>query len=260
MLPDVFTRAQALAAGWTPRRIDRRVATGEWTLLLRGVYWVHPPASVPLSVACRAALLAGPPGALLGFAAAASVRGLPVPGSLTRTPIAIDVLVPSSVGRRPRTGGLVRVRWRRMTVHHRDRGLVDGLAVTSAARTVTDLLPSLDTVEAVCLLDAARNSGGIAPADFSALAARPCFAAACALSDARAQSPLETRARLACVEAGIPPDALQLPIHDRHGQLLGYGDLAWLRSSRTLWCSSAMERRTTTGRHRCIATATGRTT
>lgn len=48
------------------------------------------------------------------------------------------------------------------------------------------------------------------------------------LPDARAESPLETRARLACLDAGIPPDALQLVVLDPKGIHLGRIDLAWL--------------------------------
>ncbi|MBD5785821.1 hypothetical protein IF650_06465 [Cellulosimicrobium terreum] len=45
-------------------------------------------------------------------------------------------------------------------------------------------------------------------------------------SDARAESPLETFARLDCVDAGIAPDELQVEVHDV-GRLLGRGDVGW---------------------------------
>lgn len=55
------------------------------------------------------------------------------------------------------------------------------------------------------------------------------------LVDGRAESPLETNARLQCVDAGIPPDDLQLPIRDAAGRLIARGDLAWrLRGGRWL--------------------------
>jgi len=47
------------------------------------------------------------------------------------------------------------------------------------------------------------------------------------LADGRAESPLESFARLACLDAGIPPDALQLVVRDRSGAHLGRIDLAW---------------------------------
>lgn len=55
------------------------------------------------------------------------------------------------------------------------------------------------------------------------------------LMDGRAESPLETFARLVCVDAGIPPDELQVEIRSDRGQLLGRGDMGWrLRDGRWL--------------------------
>ncbi|WP_051432635.1 type IV toxin-antitoxin system AbiEi family antitoxin domain-containing protein [Promicromonospora kroppenstedtii] len=47
------------------------------------------------------------------------------------------------------------------------------------------------------------------------------------LPDGRSESPLETSARLACLDAGIPPDTLQLVVRDPDGAHLGRVDLAW---------------------------------
>ena len=44
--------------------------------------------------------------------------------------------------------------------------------------------------------------------------------------DRRAESPLETFARLECVDAGVPPDDL-VEIRSSRGHLLGRGDLGW---------------------------------
>ena len=55
------------------------------------------------------------------------------------------------------------------------------------------------------------------------------------LADGRAESPPETWARLSCLDAGSPPDQLQVPVLDRSGILLGRGDLGWrLRDGRWL--------------------------
>jgi hypothetical protein len=48
-------------------------------------------------------------------------------------------------------------------------------------------------------------------------------------ADERAESPLESFVRWECLVAGIPPDALQLPLVDRGGRVLARGDLAWQR-------------------------------
>lgn len=47
------------------------------------------------------------------------------------------------------------------------------------------------------------------------------------LADSRPESPLESNARMACLDAGIPPDALQLVVRDLAGKHLGRIDLAW---------------------------------
>ncbi|KQR17582.1 hypothetical protein ASF78_09995 [Cellulomonas sp. Leaf334] len=55
------------------------------------------------------------------------------------------------------------------------------------------------------------------------------------LVDARSESPLETFARLECVDGGVPPDELQVEIRSSSGGFLGRGDLGWrLPSSRWL--------------------------
>ncbi|MFI8524660.1 hypothetical protein ACIGB8_09445 [Promicromonospora sukumoe] len=47
------------------------------------------------------------------------------------------------------------------------------------------------------------------------------------LPDGRSESPLETSARLACLDAGFPPDTLQLVVRGPDGAHLGRVDLAW---------------------------------
>lgn len=47
------------------------------------------------------------------------------------------------------------------------------------------------------------------------------------LPDGRSESPLESRARLVCIDAGIPPDTLRLVVHGPDGERLGRVDLAW---------------------------------
>lgn len=43
----------------------------------------------------------------------------------------------------------------------------------------------------------------------------------------RAQSPLETRVRLRCVDGGVRPEQLQFAVRGDADQLLGIADLAW---------------------------------
>jgi len=46
-------------------------------------------------------------------------------------------------------------------------------------------------------------------------------------ADGRAESPLETRGRLRCVDAGIGPDDLQVSLTDGRGTFIGRVDLYW---------------------------------
>jgi hypothetical protein len=88
---------------------------------------------------------------------------------------------------------------------------------------------------AVSLLDSALNLCLIDDGDIARIPAlirgrRGAVAARRFLveADGRAQSPLETRTRLRCVDGRVPPDALRVDVRDEDGYLLGVGDLGWL--------------------------------
>jgi hypothetical protein len=49
------------------------------------------------------------------------------------------------------------------------------------------------------------------------------------LADPRAESQVESRVRLACIDGKVPPDELQFPVYDTVGNLLAIGDMAWLK-------------------------------
>ena len=50
------------------------------------------------------------------------------------------------------------------------------------------------------------------------------------LVDGRADSPVETRARLECLDAGLPRPELQVRIADSQGVIVARGDMGWQRS------------------------------
>ncbi|MEV0155328.1 hypothetical protein AB0H57_16515 [Micromonospora sp. NPDC050686] len=109
-----------------------------------------------------------------------------------------------------------------------------GVAVTTPVRTVADVILRIGRFPAVCVLDSALNRQLITEADMPAVAAlirgrRGAVLARKRLAEAdgRAQSPLETRTRLRCVDGGVAPDVLQLEVRDDDGYLLGIGDLGW---------------------------------
>jgi hypothetical protein len=60
-----------------------------------------------------------------------------------------------------------------------------------------------------------------------------------ALADARAESPLESSARLDCIDEGVAPDVLQLPVHAPG--LTARGDMAWRRRGGARWLVAELD-------------------
>lgn len=184
----------------------------------------------------RAALVAllayGPTAVAVGQCALAllGVQGLP-------TTIRPEVALPDGSARRTRDGVVVR-RYRPPAPTVR----VDGFEVEAPVAALAHAVRELGRDRGVAVLDSAlalRLIGADALGDVS-LAARGRrgagrVAAALGLVDGRAQSPLETFARIQCVDAGIPPDGLQVPVRDASGRIVARGDLGWrLRRGRWL--------------------------
>ena len=100
----------------------------------------------------------------------------------------------------------------------------------------------LDRTHAVAVLDSALQRGIVTPGDLDDVARLTAGRRGARrvrswwdLVDGRAQSPLETAARLQCVDAGVPPDDLQVPVRDERGRIVALGDLGWrLRHGRWL--------------------------
>ncbi len=111
---------------------------------------------------------------------------------------------------------------------------VDGLPVTTVARTLADAVRLLPRLQAVSCVDSALHLGLVTTDDLPLIASmmrrrRQCVSGRLRLNEARigAQSPLETRVRLRAADGGLPPDELQVPIRDRSGLLLGYADMGY---------------------------------
>jgi hypothetical protein len=155
-----------------------------------------------------AAVLVGPRGVLSGFSAAevlgASCAPLDAPADVTLWP-----------GRRLRSHPRLRVH--RDALAPADVVRCRGLLVTSPARTATDLARWAGTLtEAVVAADALCRRHDLDPA--TTLVAPAGARGAARLPDVRrladpsADSPMETRIRLAIVLAGLPPPVLQHPV------------------------------------------------
>lgn len=177
--------------------------------LFTGIH-VRADVEVTLEVRARAAhLLVDGAGALGGFSAAellgASCGPLGSPA---------EVVVPRGRAS-PRPGLLVR----HDELAPDEVTEVGGCTVTSPLRTAYDLARRPPLVEAVVAVDALAHAQGFTPGEVLVLARRHLGSRGSAqlpevvsLSDALAESPMETRIRLAIHFAGLPPPVLQHPV------------------------------------------------
>ncbi len=210
---------------------------GRLTVVRRGSYLVGAPpesrdAHHALRVRAELAHLAD--GAVASHASAAVLHGLPTWG------VRLDRV---HVTRARRSGGRS---GRQVHVHtaplDRDEvEAVDGIPVTSVARTVVDLARTLPFEPAVAVADAALHALIAEPERLAALQAAvaaalarsagwrgsPSARRAVAFADARSGSVGESRSRVAIQRAGLPPPVLQWEVVGSAGQWIGVVDFGW---------------------------------
>ena len=123
----------------------------------------------------------------------------------------------------------------RLALDEQDVTIVDGVRVTSPARTCYDLARTGSTVDGVVGVDAFM-SAGLVSADrmwrFCAERRRwpgiDRLRGAVLLGSDRVRSPAESRLRMLLVLNGLPEPLVNAPLHDAHGNLLGIPDLLYL--------------------------------
>jgi len=105
-----------------------------------------------------------------------------------------------------------------------DVGDLASFGVTTPARTLVDCAREWDPVDSVVALDAALHGGLVTRDEVRAAVLRATHwvgigdaARAVGLADGRAESPLETRGRLALLGAGLPVPELQVELHGARG-------------------------------------------
>ena len=130
----VFSRVQALAAGYTDSRIRHLLATGTWLPCHQGIFRIS---GLPLTLNASAwiAVLAAGPEAVLSHRFAGRLHNL----EGTPQPVRFDVSVPPN--RRPRS--VPRANVHRIRLCADDFSVCQGFPVTSVARTLVDLARSL---------------------------------------------------------------------------------------------------------------------
>jgi hypothetical protein len=112
--------------------------------------------------------------------------------------------------------------------------VIDGMKVTTPARTAVDLACRYPIGEAVAMIDALARATRLKLADVELLAERykgrrGIRRARIALPfvDPGAESPRETWLRLLLIRAGFPAPQTQIPLYDEYGALVAVFDMGW---------------------------------
>ena len=229
----VFTTADARRFGLTQEQCEQRARSGRWRRLNKGVYcltdtWdrAAPEARHLLRAVAVVKSCPSDDRCALSHVSAAVAHQLPVPlaslstVTLTRPPGARRLVGP---GRRIF----------RAAVPDDDLVGVDGVPVTSAARTVADCLRHLARRDAVAVADAALRRGLTEAAVREVLErqARWPYAGVAALAlslvDPRHESPLESRSAVVMAEHDIPAPIPQWEVLDASGGVVARVDFGW---------------------------------
>lgn len=229
-LPWLGLRPSLIAAGYRDGELRRLRRTGELDTVRRGAYVsTADPRVEDELVRHRLLIMAGlgslAPGAVVSHCSAAVLLGLPL------WSIPLNRL---HVTRSQRTGGRLS-----RTVHLHTAPLagddvveIDGIAVTSPARTVVDLARSVPFEAAVVTADGALREG-LMPGALAGMVERVSGwrgAAAArrvvAFADGRSESVGESRSRVAILRAGLPAPVPQWEVW-RGAAVLARCDFGW---------------------------------
>jgi Transcriptional regulator, AbiEi antitoxin len=225
-LPDVtpFTREQARALGWTDASLTRAIKRGELVRLRRGFFArAERLDDRARAVAAASALAAG----VVSHRSALAIHGLPVISRPTHP----EITVPPN-GR----GSAVDAHLHRASLPPEHVVSVDGVAVTSVARSLLDVGRSCPVHTAVAAMDAALHRE-LATIDELYLVSVSCWNwpgirrahRAMRAVDARAESPLESVSRLVLRWLAVAEPEPQVRVLDQFGREIGRLDFYWER-------------------------------
>ncbi|QGH70364.1 type IV toxin-antitoxin system AbiEi family antitoxin domain-containing protein [Pseudactinotalea sp. HY158] len=230
----LVSRRQLLAYGITKRQIETRTRRGEWHRVTTGVYDLRAGSEsvdrfdhARLRSAWTGLLATDPHGIAAGACALALLGAWGLPTSLRP-----EVCLPGAM----HTPGAAGVTVRRFS---KPLELVElhGRRLASPVTALIQAVPEWPRDVVVAVLDSALNRGLIAAVDLERIRTGVRGRRGAAqlhpwwpLVDGRAGSPVETKARLQCLDAGLPPPRLQVPILDATGWPMAFADLGWLRT------------------------------
>ena len=225
-MDEVLLRSELMARLGTRHALDAALAAGSWRRVLRGTY-APGDALLSLDLRCRAAQRLLPEQARVADRCLLWLLGVDV---LPPGPPLLEVVVPRGAVVPKRQHVLARV----AEVPARDRAIVSryGLRCLRPGRAAADLLRRLPLPEAVVVADAVQHArlctvGELQDELVHHAGLRGVRRAhrALELSDARAESPPESRLRLLLVLAGLRP-VPQYEVHHQ-GRFVARVDLAF---------------------------------
>jgi hypothetical protein len=201
------------------RAFEAAVNCGQLERIWQGIYCLGPPdddlrlSGLDLSCGSKVALCLHSAAAMYGFG--------------TEDPEALHVLSPAGSRLRSADG---------LVVHRRDGAplsIVDGRPATVPAWTAVEVARSLRRPRALATLDAALRSGTCQRPDLWRMANEQAGRRGIVavrdlipLADARSESPMESEARLAMIDGGLPTPELQYEIVDGNRERRRL-DFAW---------------------------------
>ena len=222
----IVVRQDALAAVRS-HEIGNAAARGRLVTVQRGLYVPAAHAPTALQRAAAAVAVLRPVPAAASHGSAARVHGIPVPDE--------DGVEHVTVDRSARRPHHVRLRVHTGRLGPLDTTEVDGVALTTQARTVVDLVRVLDRYDAAWALDQALHLRAVVAEDVLVAATRLSRARGVAAvpalvgaAEPRSGSWLETRARLVLMDAGLPRPRAQVPVTTPSGTR--YLDLGYDRA------------------------------
>ena len=227
---ELYRRSSLIARGYTDRELRGLRRRGRFTLPRRGAYLVGPrlaEAEAWHRANVHAALSQLGDDVVISHLSAAVLHGLPTWG------VSLDTV---NVTRSRRSGGrkqrLVHVRTARL--EPADVVMLDGVLVTSAARTVVDIARCTSFAAAVVVADAALARCMVTSAELLHVLSRcrrwpgsPHAQRVIAFADGRAESVGESRSRVAIALAGLPRPEPQWVVHDAGGRFVARTDFGW---------------------------------
>ncbi|GMA24242.1 hypothetical protein GCM10025864_20010 [Luteimicrobium album] len=257
----LVSTSQARTAGISGRRIATMVGNRTWRRLTQGVFdtRIGSLSALPWDARrCRAAWAAmlafGPEAVAIGASALAlhKVVGLP-------TTIRPEAALPKASNRLARDG---------MHARQFDAGLrtvvVGGRRVASVEWAVAQAVPELPRRHGLAVLDSVLHLGLLTPDGLERAhdlaRGRRGIAAAhhlWELADGRSESAPESFGRLDCIDGGVPPDTLQLPLDD--SPYPERGTSAGISAGTGGWWPRSTGRRCTTFPRLPLPTGLGRT-